>query len=122
MLSCSVTSLKQNFEKNEKLKTNTSSGQNVLPFSAKKMPTTFLDSGLPQSLVPPFVKSFSTAIFNVDSDIQLSVYSFLCFISVCLFVTLIRAMYSNITISMLKIHTLFCFVDIIIRKRSFLTS
>ena len=51
-------------------------------------------------------ETFSTAFFN--SDIQLSVYTCSCFISVCRFV--------NRPI----IHTLFCLVDI--KKRSLLTS
>ena len=37
--------------------------------------------------------SFSTAIFN--SDIQLSVYSFLCFVSVCPLVALLKATYAE---------------------------
>ena len=38
-------------------------------------------------------RSFLTAIFN--SDIQLSVYSFSCFISVCRFVALLKATYAE---------------------------
>ena len=64
------------------------------------------------SLLKIAVDRFSNAIFN--SDIQLSVYTFSCFISVCPFVTLIKAAYAENSLSV------FCFVDI--KKRSFLTS
>ena len=56
--------------------------------------------------------SFSAVIFN--SDIELSFFSFSCFVSVCLFVALLMGK------DMLKICTFVCLVDM--KKRSFLTS
>ena len=92
----------------QKVKKHNHFVQTLLPYRALKLTITQIKTHKRLKM-----NAFLDKSANFNSDIQLSFFSFSCFMSVCPFVALLKATYDA------KMRALFCQVNI--KKRSFLT-